>query len=118
MGRIVTLQRVIRFFDSPNASEIVLDADSRVYRAAQLAPQERVWWFDGSRWMVGRVDSPRTSRASEYVVHFPNGRTEAVLASELRVRWAPPLAHPLSLLVAGTVETRYFHSRRTRFLRA
>ena len=30
-------------------------------------------------------------------------------ASELRVRWSVPLADPLGLLKAGTVDTRFFH---------
>ncbi|MBW4717516.1 protein DpdE [Saccharothrix obliqua] len=117
-GRLDSGGELVRFFDSPTTPEVVLPAAGRQYRLSVLAAQERVWWFDGGRWLVGRVSSPRTARADDYVVDFPNGRSEVVPADEVRVRWSLPLADPLALLRAGTVETRYFHSRRTAFLRA
>jgi ATP-dependent helicase HepA len=109
--------RNLVFFDSPVGHEFIVPAIGRNYRQAQLPEQERAWWFDGDRWMVGRVDSPSTAELKAYYVHFPNGRTELVSVSDLRVRWSKPLRDPLSLLKSGTVETRFFHSRRTRFLR-
>lgn len=108
----------LAFFDSPSTPEIVVPAVGRNYQAAQLPEQRRVWRFDGDRWMVGRIDSPSGADRKAYYVHFPNERTELVSTVELRVRWSKPLGDPLSLLKAGTVETRYFHARRTRFLRA
>jgi ATP-dependent helicase HepA len=42
---------------------------------------------------------------------------ERVPTGQVRVRWSRPLSHPLDMLVAGTVETRFFHSHRTSFLR-
>jgi ATP-dependent helicase HepA len=77
-----------------------------------------VWWFNEERWIVGRVDSAQDTQGDAYYVHLPNGRTKAVPASELRVRWSVPLADPLGLLKAGTVETRYYHLCRTPFLRS
>jgi ATP-dependent helicase HepA len=108
----------INFFDSPTTNEVTLPSAGRTYRAAVLPPQERAWWFDGDRWRVGRIDSPRTSEAEAYFIHFPNGFTEVVPSSEIRVRWSVPLADALDLLKAGTVETRFFHERRTNFLRS
>jgi ATP-dependent helicase HepA len=67
---------------------------------------------------VGRIDSPRDSEAEAYFVHLPNGRTETVPSGEIWVRWSVPLADPLGLLKADTVETRFFHTRRTDFLRS
>ena len=94
-----------------------IPAAGRAYKAALLPAQQRVWWFDEERWIVGRVDSAHDAQGNSYFVHLPNGSTKTVLASELRVRWSVPLADPLGLLKAGTVETRFFHSRRTTFLR-
>lgn len=108
----------LAFFDSPVEPEFIVPAVGRDYHAAQLPEQERVWWFDGDRWMVGRADSPGSADLQAYYVHFPNGRTELVSASDLRVRWSKPLGDPLSLLKSGTVETRFFHTHRTRFLRS
>lgn len=115
-GRFDPLAHTTSFFDSPTTPEVVLPAAGRVHKMVRLPAQERVWWFDGERWMVGRVNTPRTSAADAYFVDFPNGRTEAVPTTELRVRWSLPMANPLGLLKAGTVETRFFHSHRTRFL--
>ncbi len=110
----------ITFFDSPTRPEIVLPSVGRTCRVAPLPPQERAWWFDGDgdRWIVGRIDSPQNAEAGAYFIHLPNGATKVVPSNELRIRWSVPLADPLGLLKAGTVETRYFHSRRTDFLRS
>jgi ATP-dependent helicase HepA len=117
-GRSNGATGTISFFDSPASPEIVLPSAGRIYQAATLPPQQRAWWFDGERWIVGRIDSAQNDRADTYFIHLPNGGTQAVPASELRIRWSVPLADPLGLLKAGTVETRFFHSRRTAFLRS
>ncbi|WP_197289799.1 protein DpdE [Saccharothrix sp. NRRL B-16348] len=111
------MEGTIRFFDSPTTPEVVLGAEGRSFKAEYLPSQERVWWFDGERWMVGRVDSPCTPKADEYYVHFPNGDTRPVPSAELKVRWSLPVGNPLALLRAGTVETRFLHLHRTAFLR-
>ncbi|MGC4957774.1 protein DpdE [Actinomadura citrea] len=117
-GRPDPASGTIAFFDTPTTPEVVLPLAGRTYRAARLSPQQRAWWFDHERWIIGRIDSPRNAEADAYFVHLPNGITQVVPASELRVRWSVPLADPLGLLKAGTVETRFFHTRRTGFLRS
>ena len=117
-GRVNGNAGTISFFDSPASPEIVLPSAGRTYRAATLSPQQRAWWFDGNRWIVGRINSAQNAQADSYFVHLPNGPTQAVPAGELRVRWSVPLVDPLGLLKAGTVETRFFHGRRTAFLRS
>ncbi|MEV4288470.1 protein DpdE [Nonomuraea bangladeshensis] len=115
-GRFDPTAGRIAFFDSPTRSEVVLPSAGRTYQVARLPSQQRVWWFDGQRWIVGRIDSPLNEKAEAYFVHLPNGSTKALPSAELRVRWSVPLSDPLGLLTAGTVETRFFHTRRTRFL--
>jgi ATP-dependent helicase HepA len=117
-GRYDPASETIAFFDSPASPEMVLPTVGRAYKATLLPAQQRVWWFDDERWIVGRVDSPRDVQGDAYFVHLPNGSTKVVLASELRVRWSVPLANPLGLLKTGTVETRFFHVHRTAFLRS
>ena len=117
-GRYDPASGTIVFFDSPVSPEVVLPAAGRAYKATRLPAQQRVWWFDEERWIVGRVDSPRDTRGDAYFVHLPNGSTKVVLTSELRVRWSVPLADSLGLLKAGTVETRFFHLCRAPFLRS
>jgi ATP-dependent helicase HepA len=117
-GRENRASGTISFFDSPANPEIVLPSAGRTYRVGTLPPQQRAWWFDGSRWVVGRINSAQNAQADSYFVHLPNNDTRAVPSSELRVRWSVPLADPLGLLKTGTVETRFFHSCRTDFLRS
>jgi ATP-dependent helicase HepA len=118
LGRVTGPTGTISFFDSPASPEVVLPSAGRTYQAAKLSPQQRAWWFDGERWIIGRIDSAQNTEADSYFIHLPNGGTQAVPTSELRVRWSVPLADPLGLLKAGTVETRYFHGHRTAFLRS
>ena len=66
---------------------------------------------------MGRIDSAYDAQGDAYYVHLPNKSTKVVRASELRVRWSVPLADPLGLLKAGTVDTRFYHLCRTPFLR-
>ena len=66
---------------------------------------------------MGRIDSVQDAQGEAYYIHLPNKSTKAVRASELRVRWSVPLADPLGLLKAGTVDTRFYHLCRTPFLR-
>ncbi|MFI6603531.1 protein DpdE [Nonomuraea sp. NPDC050536] len=115
-GRFDLAAGTIAFFDSPMGSEVVLPSADRTYQAVRLPPQQRVWWFDGQRWIVGRIDSPSNVEADAYFILLPNRISKAVSSAELRVRWSVPLADPLGLLKAGTVETRFFHTHRTRFL--
>ncbi|MER5325503.1 protein DpdE [Streptosporangium roseum] len=116
-GRFDPITGTIAFFDSPTRSEVVLPSTGRTYQAVRLPAQQRVWWFDGYRWIVGRIDSPSSVEADAYFIHLPNRSTKVVPTAELHVRWSVPLADPLGLLKAGTVETRFFHTNRTRFLR-
>ena len=115
LGWFDATSRTSRFFDSPATADLVVPFTDGIRRAI-LEKEQRVWWNDGGRWLVGRVDSPGLNGASDYFVHFPNGRTELLPAGELKVRWRRPVGDPVSLLQVGAVETRFFHSRRSAFL--
>ncbi|GAA2666288.1 protein DpdE [Actinoplanes palleronii] len=115
-GRLSRDGSWIHFFDSPTRPELAHPAEGRQWFVEPLTAQQRVWWFDGTRWLVGRIFAPADASRSAYVVEFPNHTNIAVPSDELRVRWNRPLKHPLDLLVAGTVETRFFHAHRTAFL--
>jgi ATP-dependent helicase HepA len=117
-GRHDPASGTVIFFDSPVTPEVTFLAAGRAYRATRLPPQQRVWWLDEERWIVGRIDSAPDAQGDGYWVHLPNGSTKAVPANELRVRWSVPLADPVCLLKAGTVETRFYHLCRTPFLRS
>lgn len=116
-GRRLRGEDTLRFFDSPIAPETTVPAVGRDFKVGRLPLQARVWWFDGDKWLVGRADIPADSNASQYWVNFPNQQTERVPTEDLHVRWARPIADPLSLVEARTVETRFFHTHRTLFTR-
>jgi ATP-dependent helicase HepA len=116
-GRLTDGGASIRFFDSPARPEAVIDARNRRWTPGVLPEQARAWWFDGERWLVGRIYTPTDEALGSYIIQFPNGQMERVRTEQVRVRWSKPLSHPLDMLVAGTVETRFFHSHRTSFLR-
>jgi len=116
-GRRLGCEDTLRFFDSPLEPETIVPAVGRDFKAGHLPLQTRAWCFDGDKWLVGRLDIPADSNASEYWVNFPNQQTERVPTEDLRVRWARRISDPLSLVKARTVETRFFHTHRTLFTR-
>lgn len=116
LGRLSFDGSKVFFFDSPAATEKEEAFDAGSFRAVSLSPEERVWWFDGGRWMVGRVGHYDEAIGS-YKVLFPNNLTLDIPQDELRVRWRKPLEDVLGMLKAFTSETSFFHERRSRFLR-
>ena len=108
----------VRYFDSPAANEVVMPVADGVKGPVVLPPQQRVWWHDGSRWLAGFVDSRAEESGLSYWVNFPNRRTVQVPADALRVRWSVPLSDPVGMLKFGTVESRFLHSARIRFVRS
>jgi ATP-dependent helicase HepA len=107
---------IVRFFTGPATDEVVSPASVGVSEPTVLERQQRVWWHDGVRWLAGFVDSPQDPGGKAYLVVFPNGRCERIGASDLYPRWSKPVADPVSLLQARTVETRFLHSRRATFV--
>ena len=94
--------------------ELPFEKGEGVYRHL-LESQQRVWWHDGARWTVGRVFEP-LDNGLQYRVDFPNQISRIIPANELQVRWAKAIRDPTGLLAVGTVETRFFHKRRSAFI--
>jgi ATP-dependent helicase HepA len=120
IGKLVAVDGqfgIVEYFDVPVAGGLVTQRE-RLSDLAEvvLEPQHRVWWDDGARWHVGRVDRPPLDADEDYLVAFPDRRLIEVPGAELSARWSRPLTDPLRLLAARTVETRHFHIHRSRFL--
>lgn len=117
-GKVVPPDDHVHYFDSPVQPELRILRKAGSVRRMQLEAEQRGWWFDGDRWRVGRVDGSTTASAESYWVHFSHLYSTPVPIRDLYVRWNRPLADPLALLKAGTVETRFFHERRLKFLKS
>lgn len=116
IGRVDKDARTFAFFDTPAVPtiEMPIEVGMRVSRHI-LESQQRVWWHDGTRWIVGRVVQ-EIDGGLQYRVDFPNQISRVIPADELHVRWARAVEDPTGLLIAGTVETRFFHQRRSAFI--
>lgn len=106
----------IAFFDSPAVDLVVQPVEPDEVSPHELERQQRVWWFDGVRWRIGRVNSLEAD-GQHYLIDLPNGEYETCRSEDLRVRWDRPIKDVLALLQTRAVETRFFHSARTGFLR-
>ena len=101
IGRLVGLDGTtgrIRYFRGPARNPYIehsLDV-SRV-AAAEIRAHSRVYFHDGHRWRVGRIDG---EHPDGYLVALPN-RDAAILPSEqFDIRWAPRIENPYDLLAS------------------
>lgn len=108
---------VMSFFDSPAKPDIEEVVDPEDLRRGHLESEQRVWWFDGGSWTVGRIYGPVDDSAQAYWVEFPNRHTPKVPAIELKVRWDRPLTDIRGMLKNKVAETRFFHTTRSEFIR-
>ena len=115
IGKLHRSAGVVRFFGGPTTEEITVPAAGTTVVPVQLERHQRVWCRRDGTWRTGFVDSCDVSGA-RYMVDFPNGCTEYVDVSQMYVLWSRPVNDPVDLLKAGTVETRYWHSRRSAFV--
>ncbi|MEU8655797.1 protein DpdE [Actinoplanes philippinensis] len=106
---------VVRFFGGPTTEEIIVPAAGSTFVPVQLERHQRVWCRRDGRWRAGFVDSHDASGA-RYMVDFPNGCTEYVDVGQMYVLWSQAANDPVDLLKSGTVETRYWHRRRSAFM--
>jgi ATP-dependent helicase HepA len=107
----------VEVFDAPTPYGIrtvsVAWADLSLLRLEQ---QARCWWRDEGRWKIGRVLAPPEAAASSYLVAVPGGTSIEIDERDLYVRAERHLDDPVALMAAGTIESRYVHERRQRFL--
>ncbi|MFC7279246.1 protein DpdE [Paractinoplanes rhizophilus] len=115
IGKLHRSTGVVRFFGGPTTEEIAVPADGTTFVPVQLERHQRVWCRRDGLWRAGFVDSLDTSDA-RYMVDFPNGCTEYVAVSQMYVLRSRSVSDPVDLLKAGTVETRYWHRRRSTFV--
>lgn len=115
IGKLRKGAGVVRFFDGPTTPEIAIPLNGLTLQPVRLEKHQRVWCRHGSVWRAGFVDGC-DSRGEEYLVDFPNGHSEYVGTDRLCARWSQPVHDPVTLLKAGTTESRFLHDRRAAFV--
>ena len=130
IGRLVDLQgrdATVEYFVSPadesiDVQKIPVDEIQRL----ELERHTRVHYYDRSavRWLVGRIaDSGEIAGAAigatepHYIVQFPGKDLRRIPRSELRVRWARPVAEPTEHLAARVNATSFWHEGRASLTR-
>ncbi|MBQ0903141.1 protein DpdE [Micromonospora sp. U21] len=115
IGKLRKGSGTVRFFDGPTTGEISIPVDGLTLAPMRLEKHQRVWCRHGGTWQAGFVDACDL-RGKEYLVDFPNGNSEYVSTDRLYVRWSQPVHDPVTLLKAGTTESRFLHNRRAAFV--
>ncbi|MBM4023166.1 MAG: DEAD/DEAH box helicase, partial [Planctomycetes bacterium] len=115
IGRLDLDRGVLWFFDSPALPEVEIPAEQELFQVTRLEVQQRIWWFDGIRWVTGRISAHDDEAGTAYLVAFPNGVMERRTAESIRVRWNRPISDVLGMLKGRVAETRFFHDARSGF---
>ena len=104
IGRLVGLDSAtarIRYFRGPTRDpyiERLLDV-SRV-TAAEIRAHSRVYFHDGHRWRIGRVDAEHPNHDGRYLVALPNRAGEILSSDEFDIRWRPRVQDPYEILAS------------------
>jgi len=104
IGRLVDVDGStarIRYFRGPARNpyvERVLDVSQ--VTAAEIRSHSRVYFHDGNRWRIGRIDGERPHRDGRYLVALPNLDGAILPIEQFDIRWAPRIEDPYELLAS------------------
>lgn len=107
IGRLVSLEGTtarIRYFQGPTQTPYIeRESDPLGVTAANIRPHSRVYFHDGRRWRIGRVEG-RVEGAphdnERYIVALPNSEGEILSSDQFDIRWAPKIKDPYELLAS------------------
>ena len=103
-GRLVGLDGAtarIRYFRGPTRDpyiERLLDVSQ--VTAAEIRTHSRVYFHDGHRWRIGRVDGEHPNHDGRYLVALPNSAGEILSSDEFDIRWQPKVQDPYEILTS------------------
>lgn len=104
IGRLVGVDdaRVrIRYFRAPVKDPYVeRESELRQVAVADIRAHTRVYFHDGRRWRIGRIEADRHRDDGQYVVALPNGEGEILSSDQFDIRWAPRIEDPYEMLAA------------------
>ncbi len=104
IGRLVDLDGAtarIRYFRGPSRSPYVeRESDLLQVVTADIRPHSRVYFHDGQRWRIGRVESEHPHGDGRYIVALPNSDGEILSSDQFDIRWASRIEDPYELLAS------------------
>lgn len=104
VGRLVGLDGPtarVRYFTGPTAEPYVeREAPASHLTPVRLRPHTRVYFHDGRRWRIGRIDAEQPDADGRFVVALPNGDGQILGVEQFDVRWSPRVKDPYEILGA------------------
>ena len=104
IGRLVGLEGTtarVRYFRGPARDPYVeRESDLLQVAATRIRTHSRVYFHDGRRWRIGRVDGEHPHGDGRYVVALPNSEGEILSSDQFDIRWAPKIEDPYELLAS------------------
>lgn len=104
IGRLVGIDGAtarIRYFRAPVQEPYVeRESDLLEIAVAEVRAHTRVYFHDGRRWRIGRIEGEHHRGDGRYVVALPNSEGEILSSDQFDIRWAPRIEDPYEILAA------------------
>ena len=104
IGRLVGVDGAtarIRYFRAPVQEPYVQrESDLLEIALAEVRAHTRVYFHDGRRWRIGRIEGEHHRGDGRYVVALPNSEGEVLSSDQFDIRWAPRIEDPFEILAA------------------
>ncbi len=101
IGRLVGLDSAtarIRYFQGPSRDPYVeQESDVSQVAVAKIRKHSRVYFHDGYRWRIGRIDG---AHPNGYLVALPNSDAAILSSDQFDIRWTPKIGNPYEILAA------------------
>ena len=104
IGRLVGVDGAtarIRYFRAPVKDPYVeRESDLLQVAVAEIRAHTRVYFHDGRRWRIGRIEGEHHRADERYVVALPNREGEILSSDQFDIRWAPRIEDPYEILAS------------------
>ena len=116
IGRLVGVDGAtarIRYFRAPVKEPYVdRELDLLQVAVAEIRAHSRVYFHDGHRWRIGRIEGEHHRSDGRYVVALPNREGEILSSDQFDIRWAPRIEDPYEILASlGGASPRIYEPR-------
>ena len=104
IGRLVGLDSTttrIRYFRGPATDPYVeRESDMLKVAIAEIRAHSRVYFHDGRRWRIGRVEAEHPDGDGRYLVALPNNEGGILSSDQFDIRWALRIEDPYEILAS------------------